>query len=300
MKHLPKSLKFLTFTVLILTLPACQSMKGHVTDTFYRLTDRGAPVVPENMGGTATSDRLLEAGNCPSIEIIEDLSSFYDFGTAQPNSGNLVSRVDLSKSQSACSYGPKSVTVDLQLAFTGTIGPQGRQQSRNSPFFSYPYFVAIMAPNSRILAKEVFSMPLNYGAGDQERRIEGFRQIIPVYNQEDGAGHRIAVGFQLTKEQLAYNRTLLKQRREAEKARQLEQKKRLEQQQKLQKQQAAAAAPAASSAPRIIQMAPAPVSQAPTPLVPAEPVIAPPPADPLDTGPVILSPEGDNPKKLNP
>ncbi len=223
-----KIFKPLSLALLIFTLTACADFEQRVTDTYYNLTETGIPMITGDSQGQPMSDKLLNKGGCPVVEISPDLSTLHDFLPGMVSPYALISRADVSQ-QSVCAYGPKSVTVDVRLTFSGMIGAAGRGQGVSDPAFSYPYFVAILAPGGKILAKQVFAVSMAYPQGaDQQVAIENLRQIIPVYNQESGASHKIVVGFQLTKAQLDYNRQIIKQRLDAAAAKRLQQRQLLE------------------------------------------------------------------------
>jgi hypothetical protein len=267
-----KYLKLYAFAALILTLPACANVEQTVTDAYYSIREMGVSDVSDSVQGKPLSQRLVDKGACPAVEIVEDLDMFYDFGGQPPSTNNLVSSAALSQ-QNACAYGPKSVTVDIRLAFSGAIGPGGRAQSQDEPFFSYPYFVAIMGPGGAILAKEVFAVSLTYPPGaNQETHLENLRQIIPIRNQESGASHKVVVGFQLTNEQLAYNRAVIEQRKKMQAAKDLAARQAYTRAQAQKQRQTSAAPPMNAAAPAA--------------------------GDPLDTGPIVIAPQED-PNKLN-
>lgn len=57
------------------------------------------------------------------------------------------------------------------------------------------------------MAKEVFAASLNFGSGASSANYyESLRQIIPVKHGTNSGKYKVLVGFQLTHEQLAYNR----------------------------------------------------------------------------------------------
>ncbi len=276
-----KSLNHIAFTILIaLALPGCASVKETVTDTYYGVKDYASSALPDRIPGTANkADKLVDKNTCPEVEMIDDLASYYDFGGGSGGENNLVSGVNMTKGNTTCAFGPKSVAVDTQIIFNGRVGAKGKSMG-NSPVYSYPYFVAIMAPGGKILAKEVFAAPLNYSSGDTQGHIESFRQIIPSYSQENAGKHKIAIGFQLTKEQLDYNRALIKRREK-------EQKAILMQQNALLQQKTVTTAPNGQ------------ILQTTTTTMPAGAPAAMAPVDPLDAGPLILTPPDDGKKKMN-
>ena len=71
----------------------------------------------------------------------------------------------------------------------------------------FSFFVALTDPSENILAKEVFASPLEFRA-DQRRAgvIEQIEQRFALKSGERAAQYAILVGFQLTKDQLDFNR----------------------------------------------------------------------------------------------
>jgi len=204
-------LKTLSIAAFALTLTACETMEGFKNDIsdidFGSITDFStASSVQEEQHAN-----FLVDGNCPSIQIVEDLGRLYEFNAGQSmKSSNLVSSVKMEEANSTCSYGNRSVTVDLKLAFDGELGPKGRRTASEKPFFTYPFFVAVTSDSGKILAKEIFAASMTYDKGqDEQLYFETLRQIIPADSRTQGARYKIMVGFQLAEKQLAYNRTLI-------------------------------------------------------------------------------------------
>ncbi len=151
---------------------------------------------------------MLLKNQCPEVQIVDDLSSLSDFEDPnKPSKKRLISRVDLKSAESTCKIASKSVTVDLKLIFNGALGEKGRTKDSDKPFFSYPFFVAVTAPNGKIMAKEIFAASLTYAPEEQTHTyFEKLRQIIPIQNKSKAHMHKVLIGFQVTPDQLAYNR----------------------------------------------------------------------------------------------
>ncbi|MGB0720053.1 MAG: hypothetical protein ACPGRX_06245 [Bdellovibrionales bacterium] len=195
----------------IITLSACQTYEGLKND--FGGLDLGSFTTAESVANDAegTGSETLIKGDCPTIEIVDELSMLHEFTNPKTASdGDLISKVAVQEAQSGCAYTDGSVTVDLKLAFNGMLGPKGRTTPNEKPFFSYPFFVAVTSSGGKILAKEVFSAALTYEPGQNTQNYtETMRQIIPADSRAKGKSYKIMVGFQLTQDQLAYNRTQL-------------------------------------------------------------------------------------------
>ncbi len=210
-KMMIKKHYFWALGLCVLAFPACDGV-GRVVDSMegYEIPGTGAGTTAEMMLGD----------DCPQIEIVTELAAFHDFADPQSmKASDLVSLVEISQAQSACEYTAKSVTVDLKVTFDGMLGPKGRLHDSDRPFFSYPFFVAVTSPGGQILVKEVFGASLTYDAGQNRHAYyENLRQIVPVKSRGDGSRHKVLVGFQLTPEQLAYNREMIKLQKAADAA----------------------------------------------------------------------------------
>lgn len=175
-------------------------MQDDVSD----LANGGLPPTHIIAGKTET----LLSSPCPQVELVSDLSSLSDFSTPnQPSENNLISRVNLNSAESTCKLASKSAIVDLTLIFNGVLGKKGKLKPSDKPFFSYPFFVAVTAPNGKIMAKEIFAASLTYGANENKHTyFEKLRQIIPIKNKSHANRYKVLIGFQVTPDQLEYNR----------------------------------------------------------------------------------------------
>ena len=201
-------LKTLGIAAFAMTLSACETVEGikrDISDIDFGNFSTASSVQEE------THADFLVDGNCPSVQIVEDLGRLHEFNAGQSmKSSNLVSSVTMEEANSTCSYGNRSVTVDLKLAFDGKLGPKGRRSSSEQSSFTYPFFVAVTSDSGKILAKEIFAASMTYGQGQNEQLYhETLRQIIPADSRAQGSRYKIMVGFQLAEKQLAYNRKLI-------------------------------------------------------------------------------------------
>ncbi len=198
-----KYIKTLPILLCLLTLSACQTITA-LRDDFENLSNRNFSTARVIKG---ESDVLL-ANPCPRVEIVDDLSSLSDFlDPKKPIKFKLISRVDLSSAESTCKLASKSAIIDLKLIFKGKLGEKGRKKSSDKPFFSYPFFVAVTDPSGKIMAKEIFAASLTYSTNENEHTyFEKLRQIIPIKSKAMARHYKVLIGFQVTPDQLEYNR----------------------------------------------------------------------------------------------
>lgn len=175
-------------------MPTLFSSKG--TDKETGETEQIQPVVPDN---------------CPSATLVKDLAFITQFEEgATPSDSSKVSAVDISRLNSSCVYKDGSVDVELYITFDGSIGPKGRMRPTDEAFFSYPYFVAVTNDSNEIISKDVFALSFSYEKNQIEQSYsEKITQTIPVETEDDGENYNVLIGFQLTQDELAYNREQL-------------------------------------------------------------------------------------------
>jgi len=187
----------------LIGLNACQTLDALQSDVY----DLSQGTVPVANVVTGSSERLL-ANPCPQVEIVDDLSSISDFTSPKrQKKDSLISRVDIKSAESTCKLASKSAIVDLKVMFNGLLGQKGRAKSTGKPFFSYPFFIAVTSPSGQVMAKEIFAASLTYDTNENTHLYsENLRQIIPITSKKHANQYRILIGFQVTPDQLAYNR----------------------------------------------------------------------------------------------
>lgn len=212
-------MKRAVFTLLgisLLGLTDCQTLDGLKQDL--------GSITPPSLISTEgqvdkRADALVEDADCPVIEAVEELRTVNDFTTPQtPSPGSLIANAYIAGIDHSCTVDDKSVTVDLRLGFEGRLGPQAAAAGA-APYLVHPFFVAITDPGGDIMAKEIFNTTMNYTGGQSvQTDTETLRQIIPVTDRSRAKKYKVLIGFQLNKDQLEYNRAVIRERRAAEKA----------------------------------------------------------------------------------
>lgn len=196
-----------TFSVLALGLTGCETM----TDVKNRIAAIDFPSLAADEGIKATDGGLVMAATegCPQVAVVEDLKHLSQFETpAQPSPETNISRISMTGMKSSCRMTEKTVAVDIGLRFDAELGPKTNHWKAESRSFAYPYFVAVTTPAGEIISKEVFAATIRYDANETAlTQEESMRQIIPLREDMDVSGYEILIGFQLTDDELNYNRT---------------------------------------------------------------------------------------------
>lgn len=145
---------------------------------------------------------------CPDVRIVQDLNQVHQFiDAASPAPEESVSSIRMVSMEDRCTVTDGNLAIDITIAFEALVGPKGRSQPGDRPSFAYPYFIAITDRHGRIIGKEVFAVTMAYDQGrDHETHTEQLRQMIPAAG--DSGNYKILIGFQLSDQELAYNRAL--------------------------------------------------------------------------------------------
>jgi len=152
---------------------------------------------------------LLSACNrtppaCPRATILGDGASVTKF---RDGSGrdltDVVARAEIVDASVECDYNRNGVDVAMQIAIAATRGPADRARMAD-----FDYFVAVADAQRNILAKEVFRVRVAFPeTQNRVGTIERIEPHIPLKNRAEGVSYQIVVGFQLTPEELEWNRT---------------------------------------------------------------------------------------------
>ena len=140
---------------------------------------------------------------CPSVAVVAEAAEVTGF---RPGGGRDVVDVRyiaaFTDVQWSCDHDGTTLEVDLTLVVAASAGPTSQARTAD-----LRYFVALAERGGRLVAKEVFvsrvALDPERGAGDVSEEIE---HRIPLKAGQSGADFEILIGFQLTREQLEYNR----------------------------------------------------------------------------------------------
>lgn len=148
------------------------------------------------------------ANDCPVVGITPDLGNITQFRDNQ-----IVSETIISSVKPTCIKDDKAVTVRLAINFKGRLGPVGLKDASTEANYSIPYLVAVVSPKGDIISKDIFAITMIYTKGQSEQAVPDLlEQIIPLGAGEKPTDYKIMLGFQLTDQELAFNRALASQK----------------------------------------------------------------------------------------
>ena len=98
------------------------------------------------------------------------------------------------------------VIAELILQVSAVKGPAAATEKPD-----FPFFVAIADRDKKVLSKKIFNTAIEIPEGKRRGAVqEEMVQRIPILSGRTGEDYTIVLGFQLTPEQLEYNRKTLK------------------------------------------------------------------------------------------
>ena len=154
---------------------------------------------------TEAFDTRRNAGPCPSSGSIYGVDRIVEFNAE--NTGrysDITYTGEIVGVKLFCRYADDDpLTAELEIDFAFGKGPQATADTHD-----YTYFVAVTRRNRRVLQKERFAVRAEFDG----EKVTGTRQLIDtiriprVDETISGANFEILVGFELTDEQLEFNR----------------------------------------------------------------------------------------------
>lgn len=141
--------------------------------------------------------------SCPDTGLVLGAAQLYDFKAgADKIEPNRIIAASLENYRGACRYDGGQMDFELEVDFSAWRGAMGTGLDRGQ----FPYFIAVLDPSENVLQRQGFSttVPLDKtGAG---LKTEKHRLRLPLADAAAAAGYKVVIGFELTPEQLAYNR----------------------------------------------------------------------------------------------
>jgi hypothetical protein len=202
----------LVTAVLMLALSACASAKGKQdvdADTGGASIGQaqgthgdGRRNVFERMFG---QDKAPNAGPCPLLGVLYDASRVVVFKGGEERYANVAWTGEMRGVRGLCRYtGTKPIELSLEIEMAFGRGPAAEADHR-----TYRYWVAVTRTNTAPISKQYFDLDVAFPkAADRLAGAESIAKIvIPRANETiSGTNFEVLVGFDLTPEQLAFNR----------------------------------------------------------------------------------------------
>jgi hypothetical protein len=159
------------------------------------------PLLASACGG---GKKEVETLTCPKVISAPDaarVSLFNPGGDHAARDVSVTARIDTADNKCA-REGDHGVTVFTEINF---YAERARPTTQSAVV---PYFVAVMDPTRNVVAQESFTLNIKFLPAEGYRMLptEKITTHLPLHSTAAGGSFTLIVGFQLTPEQLAFNR----------------------------------------------------------------------------------------------
>ncbi|AZU03701.1 hypothetical protein X907_1163 [Glycocaulis alkaliphilus] len=150
-------------------------------------------------------------GPCPNALSLYDAHRLVEFRGEERVLRNVGFTGEILNVRGACTYTDTRVSpIDMQMAVRFAFGRGAAAESSEKTYY---YFVAVTRTDSVVIAREVFPITVRFQPG--EDRVELTEEIgsIVIPRAEattSGANFEVIVGFEMTPEQVEFNRSGLR------------------------------------------------------------------------------------------
>ena len=140
---------------------------------------------------------------CPRISVVRDAERVTLFRAGSGRDVNDIEfEAEVGEIRAACEVKGNQVSVRVSVALLAARGAAA--QNKPAPF---SFFVAVTDPTGKIVGKEVFESPIEFKPGQQRSgSAEEIDETIPLASGMRAEDYDILIGFQLSADQLEYNR----------------------------------------------------------------------------------------------
>lgn len=162
------------------------------------------------LAGCGAEDPDSFAPVCAPVGILAEAADYSDYGSGGPvvpDLSRLVSHGSITAVSGHCSNAQEKTVLhtEVQLQLAVTRGPVAQGSA-----ISVPYFIAVTRDGAVISKQSLQAVAQFPDNGDKVLvKTDPVSLDIPVTRAKPGTSYRIEVGFQLTSQQLDYNRAHL-------------------------------------------------------------------------------------------
>lgn len=149
-------------------------------------------------------DTRQNAGTCPPAAAMYQSARLVEFDGAEQLFPNVQFTGEIVGVRLYCRYaGNDPVRAEVEIDFAFGKGPAGTSNRKD-----YGYWVAVTRRSGKVLNKEHFTVRADFSDGPVTGETEVLQRIIIPRNDDSvsAANFEVLIGFDLTEDQLAYNR----------------------------------------------------------------------------------------------
>jgi hypothetical protein len=142
---------------------------------------------------------------CPTVGVLDGADRITVFNGRGRDLTDVVVRGEIRKAVTKCKYDTDEHTISVDLAFDGLAEMGPAATSRD---MTLKGFVAITRTDGKIVNKQEFDLPISFAGATRQVRFEKVFEdsVVPYGGTVNGSIYEFLVGFQLSHDQLEYNR----------------------------------------------------------------------------------------------
>ena len=161
------------------------------------------------LNGCAVLEGDGEAAFCPPTAILDEPGELVRFkGGTAPGPANVMFRTKMKSISGLCDFDEETIVMDLGIAMRALRGPANKEGKAE-----FVYFVAILQSDRKVLTRQEFPMLALFENQDtQIDFVESVTVTIPRRKGTAPTDYLVYLGFEMTPEELAYNRRRLGRR----------------------------------------------------------------------------------------
>ncbi len=151
-----------------------------------------------------TFDSRVNVGACPPAGSLYQASRIVDLDGGSEVYGNIAYTGEIVDVRLFCRYaGTNPVHAEIEVDFAFGKGPKGTERQHE-----FTYWVAVTRRSGKVLNKAYFSVQADFSDGPVTGRSQLIQRIIIPRADESisAANFEVLVGFDLTEEQLQFNK----------------------------------------------------------------------------------------------
>lgn len=139
---------------------------------------------------------------CPRAVVGENAGRLTRFSGAGTDPADVAFEAEITDVTGTCVYDGDTIEVEMQIQLVASRGPAATDDTAK-----FNYFVAVARTDKTILSRDAFDAAIEL-PGNQTRNgtVDEIDQTIPIAKGESGANLVIVVGFEMTPDELEYNR----------------------------------------------------------------------------------------------
>ncbi len=155
------------------------------------------------LGGCSWISGQYSDVKCPAAGVVTGIDTVARFDGRGTGYVNLADRATVGGVTSDCTVDSTGVSVTVSLSTVAELGPTAPGRS-----IDFPYFVAVIDGHDKTIAKRVFPNTVTFKPNENRAGTQDtVTERIPLADPKQADRYHVVVGFQLTEQELAFNRT---------------------------------------------------------------------------------------------